>query len=229
MDYDFLCTLTDKINVLTDAVNRMQANTGLYDDDSEQETVTGRIKKLEESVTSSDPTETNISRLKVESGLVVDEGKITLEYYPIGSVVNNEVMLQHPDDDEIWEVVGGCTVDEDVVNLHTTEYEGWKATASYVYAIKIQIEEYSYEDADEELCRDLTEFGSEVYKIIVTAVPKEDTEAVLKWENPDDDEDYYEETIDEKYVKSLDDTEFNILFKVSDTLDVTLEIRSRLS
>jgi len=235
MANDYLCKLTSKLNELQDTVMRMQSNTGLYSDESTEETLTGRVKALEETVISSDPTETNISRMKVEYDLDIVDGKIITEYYPVGGCVNREVMCQNPDDPDIWEVVGGVTFDEDEGNLHTTEYDGWKATVSYIYAIKITFEQYTYTDVDEELVVDMADYAGSVYRLIFTITPTDgeddddDTDDVtLKWENSDDETDYTEEEIDTVHIRTVDEEDFNYKLKVTGSCDVQIEVRNRL-
>ncbi len=235
MSADYLCKLTTKMNELSASVQAMQINAGLYADTSDEDTLTGRIKALEESVISSDPTETNISRLKVDSGLTIVDGQFTTEFYPIGGCVNNEVMLQNPDDLDIWEPVGGVTFEEDIGSLNTDQYEGWLCTVSYIYAVKITLEEYEFIDVDEELVKDMSQCVGSVYRIKFTITPidgededEDADECVLKWENADDEEDYMEETITTEHVRTVDEEDFNNLLKITGSAKVVIEIRNRL-
>ena len=95
---NFLCELTSKVNELTDVINRMQNNTGLYTDPSTVSTLTGRIKALEEMVISPAPTESNISRLQVDTNKLIQNGIFETTYSPIGDCINREVQVQSPDD-----------------------------------------------------------------------------------------------------------------------------------
>ena len=114
MTTNFLCDSTEKVNTLTEVVNKMQYNTGLFADDSTENTLTGRVKLLEEHVLTTDPKETHLSRMKVEHGLEVKDGKFETEFAPMGNCVNREVMLQNPEDPEIWEAVGSVAFEENV-------------------------------------------------------------------------------------------------------------------
>jgi len=235
MSADYLCKLTAKINELQSTVTRMQENAGLYSDDSDQETLTGRIKYLEENVISSDPKETNISRMKVEYDLEIEDGKFHTVYWPIGGCVNREVMVQSPDDSEIWEAVGGVTFEEDEGDLHTLDYDGWKLTVSYIYAVKIVIEEYDFVDVDKEFVRDLADMAGSVYRVKFIITPTdggdddEDPDLVtLRWENSDDETDYTEEDIETEHVRTVDEEDFNYLLKVTGSCHVLIEIRNRL-
>jgi len=235
MSADYLCKLTDKLNKLSSSVLAMQANAGLYSDASDEKTLTGRIKALEESVISSDPSETNISRMKVDSGLVIEDGKFTTEFYPVGGCVNNEVMLQSPDDSDIWEVVGGVSFEENTGDIHTDKYEGWECTVSYIYAVKITLEEYQFIDVTEELVKDMSDSSGSVYRIKfkITPIDGEDDdedpdECTLKWENADDETDYTEETITTEHIRTVDEEDFNYKLKITGSADVLIEIRNRL-
>lgn len=236
MSADYLCKLTDKLNQLSSTVMSMQGNAGLYNDSSEELTLTGRIKALEETTIASDPTETNIARMRVEHSLVVVDGKITTEYWPNGGCVNREVMLQNPDDLDIWEPVGGVVFTEDVGDLGTDQYEGWLATVSYMYAIKITLEEFDYIDVTEELVKNLQDYDGSVYKVIITVTPVDggdaDTDAdecTLKWENADDATEYVEEVIQTEHIRSVAEEEFNHKLYITGSAHVEIVVRNRLS
>jgi len=235
MANDYLCKLTAKLNELSTSVTNMQKNAGLYSDDSSEETLTGRIKALEESTISSDPTETNISRMKVEHDLVIEDGKITTEYWPIGGCINREVQVQNPDDLEVWEVVGQVTFEENVGSLGTNNYDGWFCTVTYLYAVKITFLEFEYIDVDEAEVYNLADLGGTVYRVIFTITPidgeDDDDEAdtcVLKWENSDDSTDYTEETIETEHKRTVDEEDFNHRLKITGSATVKMEIRNRL-
>jgi len=235
MSIDYLCKLTDKINQLNQAVNNMQQSTGLYSDSSNENTLTGRVKSLEESVISSTPSESNISRLKVEYDLAVVDGKITTEYTPMGDCINREVMLQDPDDPTVWETVGEVTFDGNVGDLGTTDYDDWKATVTYLYALKITIEEWEVKDVDKELIKDLSTMAGSVYRVIFTITPidgedsDEDADAcTLRWENADDDTDYVDEDITTEHKRSIDEEDFNHKLKITGSATIRMEIRNRI-
>jgi len=237
MASNYLCKLTDKINSLNTTVMNMQANAGLYADASTEATLTGRIKALEETVVGSDPSETNISRMMVEHDLEVDaDGKIETIYWPIGGCVNREVMLQSPDDADIWEVVGQVTFDEAIGDLHTTDYTGWKATVSYLYAVKITIIEMDFLDVDKELVLDLSTMAGSVYRLIFTITPvdggdddSDPDECVLRWEDADDSSDYTEETIETEHKRTVNEEEFNNVLKITGSAHVLIEVRNRIA
>jgi len=235
MSADYLCKLTAKLNELQGTVMRMQDNAGLYSDASTEETLTGRIKALEESTISSDPTETNISRMKVEYDLDIVDGKIETEYWPIGGCVNREVMCQNPDDPDIWEPVGGVTFDEAVGDLHTTDYDGWKATVSYLYGVKITFIELDYVDVDEEEVVNMADMAGSVYRLIFTITPTDGgdddddpDECTLKWENSDDETDYTEEVIETVHKRTVDEEDFNHRLKITGSAHVQIEVRNRI-
>ena len=48
-------------------------------------------------------------------------------------------MLQHPTDPDIWEVVGNTHFIDNICHIDTLDYEGWKATVTYLYAEKNNI------------------------------------------------------------------------------------------
>jgi len=237
MASDYLCKLTDKLNSLNTAVLNIQATAGLYADSSTEKTLTGRIKALEENVITSEPGETNISRMNVEHDVIVDaEGKIVTEYWPIGGCVNREVMLQNPEDPDIWEVVGGVTFDENIGTLHTTAYTGWKATVSYLYATKITVMEFDYVDADSEEVINLSTLNGTVYRVIITVIPTDgedsDTdvdECVLRWEDVNDSTDYTEEVIATEHKRTINEEEFGHKFLFTGSSHIVIEIRNRLA
>lgn len=227
MAQDFLCVLTNKINELTTTINNMQNNTGLYTDPATESTLTGRIKALEESVVTTTPGETNISRMQVDVGLIVQNGKITTTYAPLGDCVNREVMLQDPTDDNIWEPVGNVTFIEDEGNLGTLDYEGWKATVSYLYATKITFEEFDYNNVTNTLVKDLYDYNGTIYKIILTVTPTNNV--TLKFVNNLDTSDYYSEVITTEHVRYINEEEFNTSLYITGTAHVKIEIRNRLA
>jgi hypothetical protein len=103
---DFLCALTNKINTLTDVVNKLQGSGGLLTDTKLDGTILGRLNSLESEVSGgSGVTETTVARLKVEKGVQIsDNGKFTLEYTPIdGQIVNGQAHINNGDGTEdIW-------------------------------------------------------------------------------------------------------------------------------
>ena len=232
---DYICELTAQVNALNQAVRNIQSGTGLSSDSSDDKTLTGRVKALEESTITSDPSEVNISRMKVESGLIASDGKFNVMYYPIGGCVNNEVMVQHPDFPEIWETVGGVTFSEDEGDLGTTEYDGWKITVSYIYAVKITYIEKEFIDVDKELVMDLSEQEGSVYKVKFTITPidgedddEDPDECTLRWENADDEDDYTEDTINDIHIRTIDESEFNHKLYISGSADINIEVKNRL-
>ena len=237
MANDYLCKLTTKLNELSSAMTKMQANAGLYADASTEATLTGRIKALEETVVGSDPTETNISRMMVEHDVIVDaNGMIKTQYWPIGGCVNREVMVQDPNDPEVWEVVGQVTFLEDDGNLHTTAYTGWKATVSYLYAVKITLIELDFLDVTEEVVLDMSSMIGSVYRMIFTITPVDGGDAdsdadtcKLKWEDSSDATDYTEETIITEHKRVVDEEEFNHVLKITGSAHVVIEVRNRIS
>lgn len=227
MSSNYLCTLTNKVNELTNIIELMQLNTGLYTDPSSEQTVTGRVKALEESIISSDPEETNISRMQVDTGLDVVDGTVTTTYEPIGDCVNREVMVQSPDDSDIWEVVGNVSFTGNVAGLGTQDYNGWKATVSYIYAMKIQSEDYSFVSVIEELVRDMYAFTGTAYKLIITFTPTDGNPVGIKWVS-NTDGDYVTETIETEHIRYVNEDEFNYKFYVTGSVDVNIQVRNRL-
>ena len=223
---NFLCELTNKINLLTETINRMQNNTGLYTDPSSVNTLTGRIKALEESVISSDPSETNISRLQVDSGCLIENGLFSTTYSPIGDCVNKEVQVQSPDDPEIWETVGSVSFLDNVCNIGTTDYDGWLATVSYIYAEKINIEQFSFTNALNEIVKNLYDYNGTVYRIILKIVPTGSVE--IKWED-NNTKDYFSEIIETEHIRYIAEEEFNNTLYITGTAEITMELRNRIA
>ena len=222
---NFLCALTSKVNELTETINRMQNNTGLYTDASDETTLTGRIKALEESVINTDPSEANISRLQVDSNIVVVDGKFKTTYNPIGDCVNKEVQLQSPTDAEIWETVGNVSFINDICVIGTTDYDGWLATVSYIYAEKIILEQFSFDNVVEELIKDMYGYNGSVYRIILKIIPT--NSVILKWED-NNTKDSFIETIETEHIRYIAEEEFNHSLYITGTATVTLELRNRL-
>lgn len=222
---NFLCELTSKVNELTDTINRMQNNTGLYTDPSSVSTLTGRIKALEESVITSDPTETNISRLQVDTGRIVQNGKFNTTYSPIGDCVNREVQLQSPLDPEIWETVGSVSFFDNECTLGTLDYEGWLATVSYIYAEKINIENFEFVDAVDVLVKNLYEYNGTVYRIILKIEPIDTI--VLTWID-NNTSDSYSENIGTEHIRYIAEEEFNNSLYITGTANIKLELRNRI-
>lgn len=227
MSVDYICKLTAKVNELTNAVINMQENAGLSSDNSFQTTLTGRIKALEESVVSSDPKETNISRMMVEHDIIVVDGKIQTEYAPIGGCVNREIMVQNPDDLEEWEVVGQVTFVEDVGSLGTNDYDGWAATVSYIYATKITLEEFTFTDAVREIIKDMSAYVGTVYRIIYTITPT--GSCTLHWENNAVPTDTMDEVISTEHIRTVDEEDFNHTLYITGTAEVKIEVRNRIA
>jgi hypothetical protein len=226
MAEDFLCSLVNKVNELTNSVNSMQQNAGLYTDSAFESTLTGRIKKLEETVIAPESGESNISRLQVDTNLPVINGKVETTYAPIGDCVNREVMLQSPTDPDIWEPVGNVTFVDNVGDLGTLDYDGWWATVSYIYAMKITVENLEFTNAVEELVKDMYQYTGTVYRIIYTIEPT--GTVTLKWEDNANPTDFVEEDIVTTHVRIVDDEEFNSSLYLSGTASVTIEVRNRL-
>lgn len=222
---NFLCELTNKINLLTETINRMQNNTGLYTDPSSVSTLTGRIKALEESVVNSDPKETNISRLQVDTGRIIENGTFTTTYSPIGDCVNREVQIQSPNDPEIWETVGSVSFLDNVCNIGTTDYDGWLATVSYIYAEKINIEQFSFTNAINEIVKNLYDYNGTVYRIILKVVPTGSVE--LKWED-NNTKDYFSEIIETEHIRYISEEEFNNTLYITGTAEIKMELRNRI-
>ena len=222
---NFLCELTNKINLLTETINRMQSNTGLYTDPSSVSTLTGRIKALEESVISSDPKETNISRLQVDTGRIIENGQFTTTYSPIGDCVNREVQIQSPADPEIWETVGSVSFFDNVCNIGTTDYDGWLATVSYIYAEKVNVENFTFIDAINEIVKNLYDYNGTVYRIILKVVPTGSVE--LKWED-NNTKDYFSEIIETEHIRYISEEEFNNTLYITGTAEIKMELRNRI-
>ena len=222
---NFLCELTSKVNELTDVINRMQNNTGLYTDPSNVSTLTGRIKALEEMVISPAPTETNISRLQVDTNKLIQNGIFETTYSPIGDCINREVQVQSPDDPEIWETVGSVSFFDNICNLGTTDYDGWYATVSYLYAEKVNLEEFNFVDVVEELVKNLYDYNGTVYRIIVNIEPVGSVE--LKWVD-NNTLDYFTETIETSHIRYISEEEFNVSLYITGTANIKLELRNRI-
>lgn len=222
---NFLCELTSKVNELTDTINRMQNNTGLYTDPSSVSTLTGRIKALEESVISSDPTETNISRLQVDTGCVIQNGIFSTTYSPIGDCVNREVQVQSPLDPDIWETVGSVSFFNNECNIGTLDYDGWLATVSYIYAEKIIIETFDFVDAANELVKNIYDFNGTVYRVILNITPV--GQVTLRWVD-NNTLDFLDETIETEHIRYIAEEEFNNSLYITGTASVTLELRNRI-
>jgi hypothetical protein len=223
---NFLCELTNKVNLLTEIINNMQQNTGLYTDPSSVSTLTGRIKALEESVVNSDPKETNISRLQVDTGRIIENGTFTTTYSPIGDCVNREVQIQSPNDPEIWETVGSVSFLDNVCNIGTTDYDGWLATVSYIYAEKINIEQFSFTNALNEIVKNLYDYNGTVYRIILKIVPTGSVE--IKWED-NNTKDYFSEIIETEHIRYIAEEEFNNTLYITGTAEITMELRNRIA
>ena len=222
---NFLCELTSKVNELTDVINRMQNNTGLYTDPSNVSTLTGRIKALEEMVISPAPTETNISRLQVDTNKLIQNGIFETTYSPIGDCINREVQVQSPDDPEIWETVGSVSFFDNICNLGTTDYDGWYATVSYLYAEKVNLEEFNFVDVVEELVKNLYDYNGTVYRIIVNIEPVGSVE--LKWMD-NNTLDNFTETIETSHIRYISEEEFNVSLYITGTANIKLELRNRI-
>ena len=223
---NFLCELTSKINELTNTINRMQNNTGLYTDPSSVSTLTGRIKALEESVISSDPTETNISRLQVDTGKIIQNGKFTTTYSPIGDCVNKEIQAQSPDDPEIWETIGSVSFLDNECNIGTTDYDGWMATVSYIYAEKIIIQNFEFIDVIEELVKNIYDYNGTVYRVILKIIPYDTV--TLKWVD-NNTLDFFDEIIETEHIRYIAEEEFNNSLYLSGTAEVIIELRNRIA
>ena len=223
---NFLCELTSKINELTNTINRMQNNTGLYTDPSSVSTLTGRIKALEESVISSDPSETNISRLQVDTGKIIQNGKFITTYSPIGDCVNREVQVQSPIDPEIWETVGAVSFFDNECNIGTSDYDGWLATVSYIYAEKIIIENFDFVDAIEELVKNIYDYNGTVYRVILKIIPYDTV--TLKWVD-NNTGDFFDEIIETEHIRYIAEEEFNNSLYLSGTAEVIIELRNRIA
>lgn len=222
---NFLCELTSKVNELTETINRMQNNTGLYTDPSNVNTLTGRIKALEEAVITSVPSESNISRLQVDTNRFIENGTFTTTYSPIGDCVNREVQIQSPDDPEIWETVGSVSFFDNICNIGTNEYDGWFATVSYIYAEKINLEEFEFNNAIEEIVKNLYDYNGTVYRIIVKIEPIGSVE--LKWVDNNAFE-YFTETIETSHIRYISEEEFNTSLYITGTANIKLELRNRI-
>ena len=222
---NFLCELTSKVNELTDVINRMQNNTGLYTDPSNVSTLTGRIKALEEMVISPAPTESNISRLQVDTNKLIQNGIFETTYSPIGDCINREVQVQSPDDPEIWETVGSVSFFDNICNLGTTDYDGWYATVSYLYAEKVNLEEFDFVDVVEELVKNFYDYNGTVYRIIVNIEPVGPVE--LKWVD-NNTLDYFTETIETSHIRYISEEEFNVSLYITGTANIKLELRNRI-
>lgn len=222
---NFLCELTSKVNELTETINRMQSNTGLYTDPSNVSTLTGRIKALEETVINPVPTESNISRLQVDTNKLIQNGTFETTYSPIGDCVNREVQVQSPDDPEIWETVGSVSFFNNICNIGTTDYDGWFATVSYIYAEKINLEEFDFVDVVEELVKNFYDYNGTVYRIIVRIEPVGSVE--LKWVD-NNTFDYFTEIIETSHIRYISEEEFNTSFYITGTANIKLELRNRI-
>ena len=222
---NFLCELTSKVNELTDVINRMQNNTGLYTDPSNVSTLTGRIKALEEMVISPAPTESNISRLQVDTNKLIQNGIFETTYSPIGDCINREVQVQSPDDPEIWETVGSVSFFDNICNLGTTDYDGWYATVSYLYAEKVNLEEFDFVNVVEELVKNFYDYNGTVYRIIVNIEPVGSVE--LKWVD-NNTLDYFTETIETSHIRYISEEEFNVSLYITGTANIKLELRNRI-
>ena len=222
---NFLCELTSKVNELTETINRMQNNTGLYTDPSNVSTLTGRIKALEEMVISPAPTETNISRLQVDTNKLIQNGIFETTYSPIGDCINREVQVQSPDDPEIWETVGSVSFFDNICNLGTTDYDGWYATVSYLYAEKVNLEEFNFVNVVEELVKNLYDYNGTVYRIVVNIEPVGSVE--LKWVD-NNTLDYFTETIETSHIRYISEEEFNVSLYITGTANIKLELRNRI-
>lgn len=222
---NFLCELTSKVNELTETINRMQNNTGLYTDPSNVSTLTGRIKALEEAVITPAPSESNISRLQVDTNKLIKNGTFETTYSPIGDCVNREVQVQSPDDPEIWETVGSVSFFNNICNIGTNEYDGWFATVSYIYAEKINLEEFDFNNVIEELVKNFYDYNGTVYRIIVKIEPTGSVE--LKWVD-NNTLDYFTETIETSHIRYISEEEFNTSLYITGTANIKLELRNRI-
>ena len=222
---NFLCELTSKVNELTETINRMQNNTGLYTDPSNVNTLTGRIKALEEAVINPVPSESNISRLQVDTNKLIQNGIFETTYSPIGDCVNREVQVQSPDDPEIWETVGSVSFLDNICNIGTSEYDGWFATVSYIYAEKINLEEFDFNNVIEELVKNFYDYNGTVYRIIVKIEPIGSVE--LKWVD-NNNLDYFTETIETSHIRYISEEEFNTSLYITGTANIKLELRNRI-
>lgn len=133
-----LCnTITSKINEIVDLINRFQLQTGTLNDEIWQQTIFGRLKKLESSTDgggTGGTTGSSLMRLEVERELgIYDNGKFNIQYEPIGGVcVDDRVHINMGDGTE--EIYTGITFNNLVGQLVGVGdlYDGKTLTVSYV-------------------------------------------------------------------------------------------------
>ena len=142
----------------------------------------------------------------MDTGKIIQNGRFQTTYSPIGDCVNKEVQLQSPDDPEIWETVGTVSFINNECVIGSSDYEGWLATVSYIYAEKIIIENFEFVDSMEELVKNFYDYNGTVYRVILTVEPLDTV--ILKWVD-NNTGDFFEESITTKHIRYIAEEEFN--------------------
>lgn len=227
---DFLCALTNKINTLTDVVNKLQGSGGLLTDTKLDGTILGRLNSLESEVSGgSGVTETTVARLKVEKGVQIsDNGKFTLEYTPIdGQIVNGQAHINNGDGTEdIWGNV--LFTDKDGVLVGAGDiYDGLTLTVTYLYAEAITRYDYSFVSVTNEFVHNLNQHMGSSYAIAVKVYPISPT-VTLKWENVLDSNDFVEDEITTYHERILYEPDMFVSLYLTGSADVSIIIRQTI-
>ena len=104
-------------------------------------------------------------------------------------------------------------------------YDGWFATVSYIYAEKINLEEFDFNNVIEELVKNFYDYNGTVYRIIVKIEPVGSVE--LKWVD-NNNLDYFTETIETSHIRYISEEEFNTSLYITGTANIKLELRNRI-
>lgn len=227
---DFLCSLTNKINSLTDVINKLQSTGGLLTDTKLDGTIIGRLNSLESEVSGGTGTsEATVSRLKVEKGVAIsDSGKFTLQYTPIdGQVVDGRVHINLGDGTEdIWSTVLFSGKDGVLVGAGT-DYDGLTLTVTYLYAEAITRYDYSFTNAVQEFVHNTNQHLGTAYAIDIKVYPIT-PEVTLKWENVLDTNDFVEDTITTYHERVLYEPDMFVNLYLTGSADVSVIVRQTI-
>lgn len=227
---DFLCTLTNQINSLTELVNRIQTTGGLLTDTKLDGTILGRLNSLETEISGSTGTsEATVSRMKVERNvLIYDNGKFDLEYTPIdGQIVNGQALIDNGDGTEdIWNNVlfSGKT---GVLVGAGTSLDGLSLTVTYLYAESITKYEYTFVDAVNEFVHNLNQHLGTSYAVEVKIQPNSPT-VELRWVNVLDNTDFTTETITTYHERILYESDLFVNLYITGSANITLTIKQTI-
>jgi len=227
---DFLCTLTNKINALTEVINKLQGSGGLLTDTKLDGTILGRLNSLETEVSGgTGVTESTVARLKVQKGVPIgDNGKFELEYTPIdGQIVNGQAHINNGDGTEdIWGTVL-FSGKEGVLVGAGDQYDGLTLTVTYLYAEAIVRYDYSFVNAIEEFVHNTNQHLGGAYAIDIKVYPVS-PEVTLKWENVLDDTDYTTDLITTYHERRLYEPDMFVNMYLTGSADVSVIVKQAI-